>query len=202
MSYEKQVRFINIQSEKVKEVFLKTLHYFPLLHPHIIRVKRRPLRHTTMQAQPVLNRHFFRPDRRQFQVDINDHTRVNRNIRVDELPEAVLSGWFAHEFGHLVDYIGRGGFNLMGFGFGYVAFEYFRIGAERMADLYAIEHGFGEQIKATKKFILEESRLPDEYKSRIERFYMSPEEVELLLGQEVEEEVCMDRPEMRPWGRG
>jgi len=199
MSYEKRVRFINVESDRIKEIFLKTLHQFPVLHPHIIRIKYRPLRHTTMQAQPVLNRHFFHRRRRHYQIDINDHTRINRHIRVDELPEAVLAGWFAHELGHLVDYLKRGGFNLMGFGFGYVAFEYFRIGAERMADLHAIDHGFGEHIKETKKFILEESSLPNEYKTRIERFYMSPEEVELMLGQEVEEEVCMDRPEMRPW---
>ena len=201
MSTDKNITFRDIKSDYVKETFLKTMHSFPVLKKRKVTLARRPLRHTTMQAQPIVDQNFFSNDRRRFRIDINDHTRVNRNIKVHELPEEVLTGWFAHEMGHLMDYLERGAFNLMGFGIGYLYFEYFRIGAERMADIFAIDHGFGAQIRATKKFILEESKLPDEYKSRIERFYMSPEEVELLLGKEPEEEICMDRPELRPWAR-
>ena len=61
------------------------------------------------------------------------------------------------------------------------------MGAERRADLFAIEHGFGTELMATKNFILDKSTLPERYKKRIRRYYLSPTELEELLVQQSEQ---------------
>ncbi len=198
---KKELKFEGVQSDYIKQVCREVYEKFTILHSYELTIFRRRLRHTTMQAQPRVDLRYFLRRRRRYRIDITDQARVNRNLEVAALPRPVLKGWIAHEMGHLVDYLERSAFNLMRFGISYLTSEHFRIGAERMADLYAIEFGYGPEVLATKKFILRESGLPKTYLERIERYYMSPEELELILSGEVEERVRFDQPELRPWDR-
>lgn len=59
--------------------------------------------------------------------------------------------------------------------------------AERAADTYAVNHGLGEYIIATKDFILNESQLSETYKSRIKDLYLSQEEIMVLIDELHEE---------------
>jgi hypothetical protein len=47
--------------------------------------------------------------------------------------------------------------------------------AERVADTYAVERGLGKYIIATKRFILDHAELPQSYKDKIARLYLSPD---------------------------
>lgn len=181
------VEFQNVKAERLKDCFQKAYCRFTKLHDHRVVVRQRLLERTTMNAQPLFNASFFSPKRRHYLINIRD------NLHLRDLPEEVLIGWFAHELGHLYDYLPRSAFSLLGFGVGYLSLPNYRTGAERKADLYAIEQGFGQEIIATKKFILEKSDLSDAYKQRIENYYMSPDEVALLVGGEERDDLRMDR---------
>jgi len=177
----------------VQNCFQEALAGYAPLHDHSIHLRRKYLKDMTMRAQPVINGAFFRKDSRAYRVDIQDHTRINESVRVPDLPERVLVGWFAHELGHVMDYHHRSWSNLMKFGLGYWLFPTFRVGAERKADLYAIEYGFAEAIMATKQFLLEESSIPNRYKDRLTRYYMTPEEVEIVVKKQESGTVFRDR---------
>jgi hypothetical protein len=79
-----------------------------------------------------------------------------------------------------ITWIGPGGTSFVsGWAIGYS--PTFRLGAERKADLFAIEHGFAEEINATKRFLLEDSNIPNSYKERLSKYYMTVEEVERIV---------------------
>lgn len=171
----------------------KALSAYPELWNNRLYLHSRNLRDMTMRAQPVVNALFFFKKWRRYRVDVQGYTQVNETISLRELPEAVLVGWFAHELGHVMDYLPRSGWNLAAFGIQYWYSPTFTIGAERKADLIAIEHGFAEEITATKRFLLEESSIPNTYKDRLEKYYMSIEEVERVVMKKQESEVHRDR---------
>jgi len=184
------VAFDNIESSFLKNCFLKVHQVYKELHNNKIYLRRRALEKTNMQAQPVINRFFWNKKKRHYHITISNDIELEQYFKIKELPEDVLIGWLAHEMGHLMDYAGRSGWSLLKFGLGYLLFPTHRIGTERRADVFAIEKGFSEYLVATKKFILEHSKLPNTYKERIERYYLSVEEVG-ILSQQVEEEVSL-----------
>lgn len=187
------VQFRGLNSEHIKACFLKTYHCYERLHPHPLIVRQRAMERTTMNAQPVLNWRFLSRARRHYLINLSNNMHLEGRIAIHELPEDVLVGWFAHELGHLCDYLHRSALSMVRFGFGYLIFPNYRTGAERKADIYAIEHGFADELIATKKYILEKSALPDAYKKRIELYYMSADEVALMVQGEEEEALRMDR---------
>ncbi|GJM32610.1 MAG: hypothetical protein DHS20C18_16110 [Saprospiraceae bacterium] len=189
-----QLSFKNISSTFVTNCFIRAFEPYKALHHHEIVVQKRSITSSTMRAQPIIDRFFWNKSKRRYKIEISSHAKLEAHIRIDVLPEEVLIGWFAHELGHIMDYLDRGVWSMIRFGIGYQNFNTFRIGAERKADIYAIEHGFARHILETKKYILEHSSLPDVYKSRIERYYMSPKEVLLLVDQNnSDEDLDMDK---------
>jgi isoaspartyl peptidase/L-asparaginase-like protein (Ntn-hydrolase superfamily) len=49
--------------------------------------------------------------------------------------------------------------------------------AERSADTFAVNQGMEEYILKTKNFILNHADIDENYKKRIKRYYLSPEEI-------------------------
>jgi hypothetical protein len=178
-----QLSFSGVSSAYIRTTFRRTLARFPQLHAHPITLRQHPIKTTTMRAQPIFNTAYFRKSTRHYRVEISNHTSLSDHIRLEEVPPAVLTGWFAHELGHVVDYLDRSALGMIGFGVAYVLFPAFVTGVERRADLFAIDHGFADEILATKRYILEHASLPDHYKARMQRFYLSADEVNLLLAQ-------------------
>lgn len=163
---------------------MRALQHFPTLQDRHIKVKMRDTGGSTMHARPRLNIHFFNRPKRQFIIGINPVIRVDEKTRIEEIPREVLVGWFAHELGHVMDYLNRSGWDLLRFGVLYKISENFRIGAERKADLFAMENGCASYIMETKKFIIEHSDLSNVYKAQIERYYISPEELTIILEEQ------------------
>ncbi|WP_157472148.1 hypothetical protein [Neolewinella persica] len=147
------------------------------------------MKRSTMRAQPVLNRSFFRRKTRQYRVDFSDHLDVTQHVRVQELPKEVVVGWFAHELGHIIDYLNRPLLGMISFGLGYALWSKYMRKAERVADTVAVSHGFGAEIGATKQYLLEHATLPPHYKQRLKKYYLSADELEgLILAWEREHE--------------
>lgn len=187
-----QIEFRNIDNAFIEACFKKAVTGFKALKNNKIILSQKAIPTTNMRAQPVINSRIFNLQKRAYKIEISNHPNFAKYLRLEELPEGVLVGWFAHELGHVMDYFQRSAGNMIRFALGYSLFPNFRIGAERKADLYAIENGFAKEILTTKKFILEHSSLPGSYKNKIEKYYMSPGEVALLLAQN-ENELTIDQ---------
>lgn len=174
---------------EIKEITLAALSHFPeLLGVNIDFHFKNKIRGSVMQAQPRLGSLFINNKaNRVYRVKISRHLELLDEMKpIESLPQDVLLGWIAHELGHVRDYIERSAVNMMAFGVRYLLSESFKTQAELAADHYTISAGLAEPLIATKDFILTHDRLPDEYKERISRRYMSPGEV--LSHVEVEEE--------------
>ena len=131
-----------------------------------------------MMAQPVFPDLWRGRKNRRYRVLIRRTFNLGGESFVpSELPAEIRLGWFAHELGHIVDYKDRSGWGLVRFGGCYVFSRRYRKLAERRADTYAVEAGFGPELIATKNFILNHARLPEVYKKTIRTYYPSPDEI-------------------------
>jgi len=175
------VFFQHIDSPHIKACFLKALEAFTPLHSHSFVVMQIPKLGYTMRAQPLLDFRILSKKRRAYKIDVNDRLSLEDVTKLEDLPEQVLVGWFAHELGHILDYQQRSALGMLWFGICYLIFPTYRLGAERRADLYAIAQGMADHLLVTKKYILHHSNLPAKYLQRIEKYYMSIEEVDLIV---------------------
>lgn len=176
-----RIVYQDVQNEHLKNWFARTLAAYPELLPHPIYLRKLPMRYSTMRAQPVLNWSFFRRARRHYRIDFSNHLDVTKHVHVRELPEEVVIGWFAHELGHIVDYLHRPWRGMVAFGLGYALWSRYMRKAERRADEIAVNHGFGREIVATKNYLMEHATLPEHYKARLRKYYLSADEIEGLI---------------------
>ncbi len=164
------------------EVRIALSHYPELLETPIEFKFKSKIQKSFMQAQPKLSGIFKKRKNRSYKVLISKSFDLEgERFGVEEIPSEVLIGWIGHELGHIMDYRNRKGFNMLMFGLQYIISPNYIRKAERAADVYAVNHGMGEYILATKDFILNHADLSEEYKARIKRLYLSPEEIVELV---------------------
>lgn len=48
------ISFRNVENEKVRKCFLEVVTKYKMLHPFQLELKQRPIKSSTMQAQPVI----------------------------------------------------------------------------------------------------------------------------------------------------
>lgn len=173
--------FQNVQSPQLREWFAETLAAYPELRDRPIYLRKLAMKRSTMRAQPVLNRFFFRRATRHYRVDFSNHLSVTEHVLVQEVPRDVAVGWFAHELGHIVDYLNRPVLGMISFGLGYALWSRYMRKAERVADTIAVNHGFGEEVRATKNYLLKHATLPAHYKRRLKKYYLSADELEGVI---------------------
>lgn len=168
---------------ELRKVILKALSFYPKLQNiEIDFVLREHICKSVMQAQPKYTSMYGCRKRRTYLVRISRNFKlIGKNIRIQELPEIVLIGWIGHELGHIMDYLDRDNWSMILFGIGYSTSKRFLRAAERVADTYAVNHGLGDYILATKDYILHEGGISEKYISRIKKLYLSPEEVMALV---------------------
>jgi hypothetical protein len=190
--------FQNVQSERIREWFTETLAAYPELRDRPIYLRKLPMKRSTMRAQPIIDRFFFRRATRHYRVDFSNHLNVTEHVLIQELPRDVVVGWFAHELGHIVDYLNRPVMGMISFGLRYALWSRYMRRAERVADTVAVNHGFGVEVRATKNYLLDHATLPPHYKSRLEKYYLSADELEGLISvweRDREELDVVDIPE-------
>ena len=136
-----------------------------------------------MQAQPNFLSLLSTKKNRKYNININETFKDSKKTATANLPEDVFIGWIGHELGHILDYEKMTNWEMVVFGIKYLFVDKHIIEAERTADSYAIDQGIGKYILAMKNFILNHSDLPKHYKNRIRKYYISPEEVTLLINK-------------------
>ena len=175
------VKFVNITNHHIKDAFVEVFADYENLHTYEITLIQKELKNSTMQAQPVIGIGNLFSGKKRYKVQLAETVRDADDLVVAEVPRAVLKGWFAHELGHIVDYEIRSNLNMVGYGLKYVFSDSFKKACEHQADSIAIDHGFHEEIIATKKFILQNDLIPEAYKEKLRKYYMPISGVEMCL---------------------
>ncbi len=178
---------------RLKRIFYQVWKAYEPLHDHPLKLQYGNMKNMTMRAQPLTDHRFFFRRKRAYKIEIRRRITIDGEFELAGLPEPVIAGWFAHELGHLMDYYQRPWRELVGMAIGYLLSPIYRAGVERRADLFAIEYGFVEAIQATKRFILKKSNVPDVYLNRINKYYMTPEEIEEVMLGKAESNLFRDR---------
>lgn len=180
---EKNIDFIDVSNQKIKDCFLEVYNKYESLHRYEIKVVQKSLGASTMQAQPILSLKSLLTGVKSYQVKLGKYVKDSDKIKVSDLPRDVLIGWFAHELGHIVDYQPRSNVGMMIYGIRYLTSKKFKRKVEHDADNIAIENGFAVSILDTKRYILENDFLGEDYKSIIEQYYMSINDVEIWMDE-------------------
>ncbi|QYA25856.1 hypothetical protein G3I01_10160 [Gramella sp. MT6] len=165
-----------------REVYIALSHYPELKDTPIDFRFKKNIKKSFMQAQPKVNSLFKNRKNRSYIVFINQKFTIEDEVfDITTVPSEVLIGWIGHELGHIMDYRDRSSADLIWFGVKYLTSKNYIREAEKAADTYAVNHGLGEEIIATKNFIINHSKLSDSYKDRIQELYLSPEEIMVLI---------------------
>lgn len=157
-------------------------HYPELLSSNIEFRFKDNIKKSTMLAQPVFWSLFKSRRKRKYLVLINRTIEISgKEFKTIDVDSDVLIGWLGHELGHIMDYRDRSSLNLIWFGVKYLFSANHIREAERAADTYAVVSGMEAYILKTKAFILDRADISEKYKERIERFYLSPDEIMVLV---------------------
>ena len=168
--------------DELEEVILTALSRYPeLLDTRIEFRFKNNIKKSVMQAQPRVATIFHKKASRKYVIKISRYLKLKHDqVDITELPFKVLVGWIGHELGHIMDYKDRGALGMLSFVARYVFSDSYVIGAEKRADMYALKHGLGTHIMATKQFVLNHEDMPDDYLKKVQRLYMSPDDFQLL----------------------
>ncbi|MFD2569244.1 hypothetical protein ACFSUS_01280 [Spirosoma soli] len=161
----------------IRKNVLTALSFYPeLTKTPIDFVFRRNIKSSVMQAQPVFVSLLRSRSARAYRINISAMFKLTHTaIPIHQLPDDIMIGWIGHELGHIMDYESRSNIGMVGFGLGYVFSANYVRKAEQLADQYAVDHGLGKYLIVTKRFILDHAELPQAYKDKIARLYVSPE---------------------------
>ncbi|MCF4101285.1 hypothetical protein L1I30_06385 [Gillisia sp. M10.2A] len=168
----------SIPSSILKEAKIALSYYPELIHTPIEFKFKKNIKRSFMQAQPAFKDLLKGKKQRSYFIMISESIHIeDQEFNMQEIPSDVLIGWLGHELGHIMDYRERSGWDLIKFGIRYILSSTHIKEAERAADTFAVNHGMGDYILATKDFILSHAHLSTAYKERIKRLYLSPAEI-------------------------
>lgn len=184
MKQKDSLKFSNkiVPDEIWREAYVALSHYPELKDTPIEFRFKKNIKKNFMQAQPKLSGVFKTRKHRSYVINMNAKINIEgQEFDLTKVPSDVLIGWLGHELGHVMDYRNRGTFGMIWFGIKYITSNNYIQEAERAADTYAVNHGMGKYIIATKDFILNHAHLTQEYKDRIKKLYLSQEEIMVLV---------------------
>ena len=173
----------HIIPERIKDRVLVALNYFPQLKDIHIEFKiKKNIKKSTMQARPTFDSFFKSKKDRKFLILISKKFKISgREFSTLDIPDDIFIGWIGHELGHIMDYQDRSKLNLIWFGLKYLFSDNHIVEAERAADGFAVKHKMEDYILKTKNFILNHAEISEVYKNRMKRYYLSPEEIMVLV---------------------
>jgi hypothetical protein len=165
-----------------KEVEIALNYYPQLKNIHIEFKFKKNIKKSTMQARPTFDSFFKSKKNRKFLILISEKIKISdKEFFTKDIPTDVFIGWIGHELGHVMDYQDRSKFNLIWFGIKYLFSDNHIVAAERAADRFAVKHKMETYILKTKDFILNNAQISEVYKNRIKKYYLSPEEIMILV---------------------
>lgn len=187
MPKEPHISFHHNIPPEIREVTLKALSHYPKLNE--VRIEflfNENIRKSVMQAQPRFTSMLRSKKDRSYVIKVSRNFSLKgKSTPIQDLPQAVLIGWIGHELGHIMDYLEKSCWSMVYYGISYLTSKRFVISAERDADTFAVNHGLGEYILATKDFILHQAGMSEEYIEKIKRLYLSPEVIMELMENKI-----------------
>lgn len=168
----------SISDNRISSLFTLALSNYEFKTGTRINLVKTSIKGSTMQAQPVFQFKSLFTGLTTYRIRLAKYVRGSNTMKVEELPDEVLVGWFAHELGHVLDYQSQSFLGMIGYGIKYISSKGFRKKIEHRADQIAIEHGFHEEILATKKFLFTHEEIDPSYRMKMKRFYMPLRDVE------------------------
>ncbi len=173
----------HIVPQSIEKEIKTALDYYPDLIDTQIEFRfKKEIKKSTMQARPRFGSFFKSRKNREYVVLISKTFKIeDKKFLTKNIPSDVLVGWIGHELGHIVDYQNRSKTDLIWFGFKYLFSDNHIVEAERAADTYAVAHGMEDYILKTKDFILNHSEIMPTYKLRIQKYYLSPDEIMVMV---------------------
>ena len=183
----------------IEKSVLKALSHYPELEKtQISFVFKQDIKGSVMQAQPVFKTLLNRKANRGYQINISALFKLTHAATpIHQLPENIMVGWIGHELGHIMDYESRNNYGMVAFGLGYLLSEKYVKNAEKVADTIAVNHGLGNYIIATKRFILDNAELPQVYKDKIARLYLSPDDIVAQVKMLEEKQLALQKQALR-----
>ncbi|WP_452232618.1 hypothetical protein [Lacinutrix sp. MEBiC02595] len=171
--------------ESIKDEIKTALSYYPDLKNIAINFEfKKNIKKSTMQAQPSFGSVFRKKGKRSYNIYISETVNISGDILyTKDMPKEVIIGWIGHELGHVMDYRNRSNFNLIWFGVKYLLSDNHIAEAERSADTFAVKSGMEKYILITKNFILNQANIDEKYIARINKYYLSPEEIMEIINQ-------------------
>lgn len=159
------------------------LNFYPQLKNVNIEFKiKKNIKKSTMQARPTFDSFFKSKNKRKYLILISKKFKISgKEFSTLDIPRDIFIGWIGHELGHIMDYQERSRWNLIWFGIKYLFSENHIVEAERAADSFAVQQKMEDYILKTKNFILNHAEIPENYKIRMKKYYLSPEEIMFLV---------------------
>lgn len=173
----------HIIPESISKVVKTALEHYPDLKETRIEFRfKKHIKKSTMQARPTFGSFFKSRKNRRYVILISETFKISdKKFLTKHIPSDILIGWIGHELGHVMDYSNRNKLNLIWFGIRYLLSDTHIVEAERAADTYAVRHNMEDYILKTKDFILNNADIHNDYKLRIIKYYLSPEEIMQLI---------------------
>lgn len=190
VNHTKKLKTMNILyvtrgDSKLEKCFEEVFASYKNLHKYEILIEQKKIGSTTMTAQPMITFKSLFNGVRKYKITIGMYVK-DSNIKVSELPEQVLKGWFAHELGHLSDYEKYSNLEMIVYGLKYKFSASFKREVEYKADYIALEKGYKKEVLATKRYILLGKVFPKKYIKEMIKYYLPIEMVEKYLDKKEE----------------
>lgn len=186
-----------------KQILLALSHYPELENTYIRFVFTRKLKSSIMAARPVVKSLLGPREKRVYEILISPNFKLKHSILpIHQVEDSVLVGWIGHELGHIMDYEQCSTLGVARFGLLYWLSKRYIRKAERVADTFAVNRGMAPYILATKDFILGHTELPQKYKDKIARLYLSPDDIVELVAnledrnKEVRDQIIKEETEI------
>ncbi len=157
----------------VLETFTNTKSRFFQLQNVNIELVPTPLYLATMKCRPKTTSFLFPWKKHEYVISVNSKEKFSRySIPVHSLNDILLTGWFAHELGHIVQYERMNLIEFITFPFKYFLDLDFRKNFEIEATDIAREVGFKNEFNEVENFLVNDQRVSKKYQERFKRFYV------------------------------
>ncbi len=165
--------------DNISKCLKVALEHYPELEDSDIQIRlKKSIKRATMQARPTLGSLLRSKKNRTYTIWVSENFSIEgEKFLVKDMPDAIIIGWLGHELGHILDYKDFSNWQMLGFGFNYLFSDAHIIRTERKADLYAISHGMEDYLIKTKIYILNRPNLSRDYRNRLKKYYLSPDEI-------------------------
>lgn len=155
------------------ETFNNTKVHFLELHGVSIKITFIPMYFATMNSRPCITSFLFPWRRHNYIISINSRKNFSRySVPTGLLNETILTGWFAHELGHIIQYERMNLAEFVAFPFKYFFSLSFRKNFEIEATDIAKEIGFGNEFSEVENFLRSDKRVNKKYQERFKKFYV------------------------------